>query len=63
VPPGNADALAEALRLALHDTTTIARLRTRGPAVAAGYTWDGCVEAHAAAYRAAVHSSSSEAVA
>lgn len=54
VPPGDARALSDALRRALDDTNEAARLRARGPQLAAAYTWDACIEAHVAAYRAAV---------
>ncbi len=62
VPPGDAPALAAALRRALYEPDTVERLHQRGPIVAQPYTWAGCVEAHVAAYRAAVQPRNDEAV-
>ena len=53
--PGDSGSLAEALRRVLDDPLEAQRLRSRGPQVAARYTWATCVDAHVAAYRAAVH--------
>lgn len=54
VPPGDADALAGALRRLLDAGPDVAALRRRGPRVAARYTWAACADAHVDAYRSAV---------
>ena len=51
VPPGDVDALAGALAALVTGGSDVARLRRRGPEVAAGYTWDASAEAHAGIYR------------
>jgi glycosyltransferase involved in cell wall biosynthesis len=53
VEPGDADALAQALDLALHDDDTRRRLIDRGRVRAAGFTWSAAGSALAAAYRRA----------
>lgn len=50
VPPGNTTALADALRRVLDDSTLSDRLRAAGPARAATFTWQACVEQHVVAY-------------
>ncbi|HEX4491659.1 MAG TPA: glycosyltransferase family 1 protein [Acidimicrobiia bacterium] len=52
VTPGDVDSLAGALRDALCPETA-ARLRTAGPARAAGFTWERSIERHMEAYRLA----------
>jgi glycosyltransferase involved in cell wall biosynthesis len=52
-PPGDADALTAALRVALTDETQ-RRLRARGPQIAAAFTWSACVGTHLGAYGAAI---------
>jgi glycosyltransferase involved in cell wall biosynthesis len=54
VPPGNATALAEALRQVLDDPRLRDRLRSAGPVRAAGFTWDACVDHHVDAYERTV---------
>ena len=54
VPPARPDLLADAMAEVLDDAEVADRLRTAGPARAAGFTWDGAVEAHLRAYRLAV---------
>ncbi len=54
VPPSDPAALAGALEAAIDDPATADRLRAAGPPVAAGFTWQRSVDAHLAAYRAAV---------
>jgi glycosyltransferase involved in cell wall biosynthesis len=54
VPPGDRDALAEALSSALHDDGRRQRLVRAGAAQAARYSWDACAEGLVAVYRAAV---------
>lgn len=54
VPAGRSDLLASAIAGLLDDATTAGRLRTAGPARAAGFTWEAAVEAHLRAYRLAV---------
>ncbi len=53
--PGSARELEGALRAALVPDTA-ARLRRRGPQIAAAYTWSACVDTHLSTYRAAAHS-------
>lgn len=53
VPPGNVDALADALARVLDDGTVAARLRADGPTRAAPYTWEASVDHHLEAYRLA----------
>jgi glycosyltransferase involved in cell wall biosynthesis len=54
VPTGDPAALAAALESILADPATAARLRTAGPARAAGFTWARCVDGHVAAYERAL---------
>jgi glycosyltransferase involved in cell wall biosynthesis len=54
VAPSDPDALAGALEAVLDDPATADRLRATGPRTAAGFTWARSVDAHLAAYRAAV---------
>jgi len=51
IPPGDTDALAEALDTLARGGPDIERLRDRGPEVAARYTWDASAAAHADVYR------------
>ena len=53
VPPGNAGALAWALRRVLDDPQMGARLRRLGPEAASTYTWEASAKAHLEAYRLA----------
>jgi len=57
-PPGDADALAEALRRVLDDSGLADELRERGRQRAAGFTWDRTASGLVATYRrlAALHS-------
>jgi glycosyltransferase involved in cell wall biosynthesis len=50
VPPGDAPALAAALRRMLTDRTHRQQLATRGPAIAANYSWRRTAELTAAVY-------------
>ena len=50
VPPGDAAALAEALRHLLTDNTARQALARRGPTRAARFTWDSCAAAVEHAY-------------
>jgi glycosyltransferase involved in cell wall biosynthesis len=52
-PRGDAEALAEALRRAVEDSSVRADLARKGPARAASFTWERCARAHLAAYREA----------
>jgi len=52
-PRGDAEAFAHALRRALEDETLRAELARKGPARAAGFTWERSARAHLAAYREA----------
>jgi glycosyltransferase involved in cell wall biosynthesis len=54
VPPGNATALADALRRVLDDSTLSDRLRAAGPVRAATFTWQACVDHHVEAYKQTV---------
>ncbi|MDQ3947099.1 MAG: glycosyltransferase family 4 protein, partial [Actinomycetota bacterium] len=54
VPPGNAGALAWALRRVLDDAGMDTRLRRAGPEAASTYTWEASAKAHLEAYRLAV---------
>ena len=56
VPPGDDDALTEALRTLVAGGTAVDRLRERGPEVAATYTWARSAEQHVEAYRLAFES-------
>jgi glycosyltransferase involved in cell wall biosynthesis len=56
VRPRDPAGLTEALSRALCDATTRDRLRARGPARAAEFTWTASVDHHLAAYAAAVGS-------
>jgi glycosyltransferase involved in cell wall biosynthesis len=51
VPPGDPDALAEALAALVAGGANVDRLRARGPQVAAGHTWEATATAHAEVYR------------
>lgn len=51
VPPGDADALAGALRHALVPGPDADARRRRGLEIAAGYSWARCAEGHLEAYR------------
>ena len=53
-PPGDVDACTGALERLLDDGALRADLAVRGPARAAGFTWQHCAETHAAAYARAV---------
>jgi glycosyltransferase involved in cell wall biosynthesis len=53
VAPGDAPALARALRAVLDDPPVAARLRAAGPARAAPFTWEASAAVHVAAYEAA----------
>jgi glycosyltransferase involved in cell wall biosynthesis len=48
VPPGDPDALAEALVATVVDGAEVARRRAVGLAIAGEYTWDACAGSHAA---------------
>lgn len=50
-PRGDVEALAEALRRALEDRELRAELTRKGPARAAGFTWERSARAHLAVYR------------
>jgi glycosyltransferase involved in cell wall biosynthesis len=50
---GDPEALADALRRALEDGALRAELSRKGPARAAGFTWERSARAHVAAYREA----------
>ncbi|MBV9410973.1 MAG: glycosyltransferase family 4 protein [Acidimicrobiia bacterium] len=54
VPPGDADALADALAALVGGGPDIDRLRHRGPEVASTYTWERSAAAHAEVYRSVV---------
>ena len=54
VDPADEDALAEALRRVLSDRELAERLRERGLARSAAFTWDACAERTVAAYREAI---------
>ena len=58
VQPADADALAGALARILDDPTLRDRLRAAGPARAAQFTWDSCVDQHMGAYERAALTSS-----
>lgn len=53
VPPASTGLLADALTRVLDDPDCAARLRSRGPEQAAGYTWERSVDRHLEAYRVA----------
>lgn len=53
VPPGDDDALVDALRTLLAGGAEVDRLRRRGPEVAAPHTWARSAERHVEAYRLA----------
>jgi glycosyltransferase involved in cell wall biosynthesis len=52
-PPGDADALAGAIGRVLDDSGLSQRLRSAGPARAAQFTWEACVDQHVGAYERA----------
>lgn len=54
VPPGDTDALTDALDALLRDDTTRSALRRRGPAVAAPFTWKRSAALHVEAYELAL---------
>jgi glycosyltransferase involved in cell wall biosynthesis len=60
VPPGDADALTDALRDALRPEVA-GRLRTAGPKRAAGFTWERSADLHVEAYGLAASSASTRA--
>lgn len=51
IPPGDSDALAQALDTLVNGGPDVDRLRHRGPEVAATYTWEASAAAHAEVYR------------
>lgn len=51
IPPGDTDALTQALEALVAGGPDVDRLRRRGPEVAAPYTWDASAAAHAEVYR------------
>jgi len=53
VPPGDVEALAGALDMAVRHDAGLAGRRERGLAIAARHTWEGCAARHAEVYRAA----------
>ncbi len=55
--PGDADALTAALRRALEPEQQ-SFLRSRGPQVAAKFTWSACIDTHIGAYGSAIESAS-----
>jgi glycosyltransferase involved in cell wall biosynthesis len=55
VPPSDADALAGAFGRILGDAALRERLRAAGPARAAEFTWQACVDQHVDAYERTVH--------
>ncbi|HET6795118.1 MAG TPA: glycosyltransferase family 1 protein [Acidimicrobiales bacterium] len=54
VPPGDAGALAGALDMLVRGDAGLASRRSRGLALAAGYTWEASAAGHMRAYRTAV---------
>jgi alpha-1,3-rhamnosyl/mannosyltransferase len=50
VPPGDAEALTEGLRVVLDDADRASALSRQGPEVAAAYTWEASAAAHVALY-------------
>ncbi len=54
VSPDDAGALAAAMATVLDDPAVNARLRAAGPARAAHFTWERCIDQHVDAYRRAV---------
>jgi glycosyltransferase involved in cell wall biosynthesis len=56
VPPGDDDALTDALRALVDGGPQVDRMRARGPQVAAPYTWAASAERHVEAYRLAFDS-------
>ena len=51
IPPGDIDALAQALRTLVEDTSRADDLRAAGPIQAKPFTWDASVAAHLEVYR------------
>jgi glycosyltransferase involved in cell wall biosynthesis len=51
IPPGDADALAQALEALVKGGPRVDGLRERGPTVASTYTWEASAAAHASVYR------------
>jgi glycosyltransferase involved in cell wall biosynthesis len=56
IPPGDESALTDALRALLAGGADVERLRSRGPVVAAPYTWAASAARHVEAYRQAFES-------
>jgi glycosyltransferase involved in cell wall biosynthesis len=54
VPPGDGEALVQALEHLVAGGPEVARLRARGPVVAAPHTWQRSAEQHVEAYRLAL---------
>ena len=52
-PPDDPAALGDAIATVLDDPALQARLRAAGPARAAQFTWERCVDQHVDAYRRA----------
>lgn len=57
VPPGDVEALAGALDMAVRQDAGLAARRERGLAIAARHTWEGCAARHAEVYRSVTNSS------
>jgi glycosyltransferase involved in cell wall biosynthesis len=55
IPPGDVDALAQALEALVRGGPEVDRFRERGPDVASTYTWEASAAAHAEVYRAILH--------
>ena len=53
VPPDDPDAIADAIAQIIDDPVVAARLRAAGPARAARFTWERCVDQHVDAYQLA----------
>jgi glycosyltransferase involved in cell wall biosynthesis len=54
IPPGDSDALGDALAALVAGGPDVDRLRTGGPEVASHYTWERSAAAHAEVYRSVV---------
>jgi glycosyltransferase involved in cell wall biosynthesis len=59
VPPGDSDALAGAIARLLDDSALSQRLRVAGPARAAQFTWEACIDQHVDAYERTVRAGAS----
>jgi glycosyltransferase involved in cell wall biosynthesis len=59
VPPGDSDALAGAIARLLDDSALSQRLRVAGPARAAQFTWEACIDQHVDAYERTVRTGAS----